>query len=210
MKTPTITLPFLHDYAKSKKVHEKIKNVVDNPDFGIYNLIRKGFNSKSLLVFNSLLVVLTPSPERASTINLNKNKGLPIMDKLQTHTKEVPDMKFDSIVDGLVMPSDVDFCYATNTGNVFAQYKREDGDSVFAQVGGALFAADLLAANAKSARSVTSDDLNNIIAKVYAEALSRACNVSIVAPHYLEKVKATSTKRKAASKKTKTASEQVA
>lgn len=126
-------------------------------------------------------------------------------------------MKLDRIIDGLAMPSDVDFCYATNTGNVFAQYKREDGDSVFAQVGGALFAADLLAVNAQATRAVTSDDINNIIAKVYAEALSRACNVTIVAPHYLGKVKATSTKRKAAStkrkaasKKTKTASEQVA
>ena len=110
-------------------------------------------------------------------------------------------MKFDSVIEGLVMPSDVNFYYATNSGNVFAQYKDEDGENVFSQVGGSRFAADLLAANANATRSVTSSDIHNIIAKVYAEALRRASNVAIAKPCYLAKSKTSCAKTKATGKK---------
>ena len=91
---------------------------------------------------------------------------------------------------GLVLPANVEFYFATNTGNAYAKYNRRNGDVIFVPVDGEQFAADLATANVETCKAVTSADINDIIANVYKEAVKvNAGRVTIKAPSCIAEAK---------------------
>ena len=96
-------------------------------------------------------------------------------------------MKITSAIDGLALPTEVDFFYATNTGNIYAKFQDNDGAWIFADVTGEQFVASLVSANLEAKRVVTNEDIEHIVADVFKQALTKAGDVRIKPPGYKTK-----------------------
>ena len=96
-------------------------------------------------------------------------------------------MQISSAIDGLALPTEANFFYATNSGSVFAKYQSADGEWVFVEVPSDQFVADLVSANIDANRVVTNTDISHIVADVHNQALAKAGNVRITPPRYKTK-----------------------